>query len=179
MIGSSGTHFPGWVATDRAVLDLVRDETWARFFPPGSLDAILAEHVWEHLTAEDAAAAARVCFRYLRSGGYVRVAVPDGLHPLQSYIESVRPGGSGPGADDHKALYSYFSLRDLFVDAGFEVHLKEYFDEKGEFHFDDWTPSEGMIHRSKRFDSRNSSGDLRYTSIILDARKRPGGDLGT
>jgi len=45
------------------------------------LDAILAEHVWEHLTKEEALIAALTCYRYIKNGGYLRVAVPDGPHP--------------------------------------------------------------------------------------------------
>ena len=37
--------------------------------------------------------------------------------------------------------------------------------------FEEWSTSEGFIERSKRFDSRNTSDCLNYTSIILDASK--------
>ena len=171
IIGSSGTRFDGWIATDRDVLDLLREDTWMSYFPHDSLDAILAEHVWEHLTADGAFTAAQVCRRFLKPGGYLRVAVPDGFHPDPAYVASVRPGGSGSGAMDHKVLYDYVSFRKLFADAGFEVRLREYFDERGEFHFDEWDPQDGMIQRSKRFDERNSAAQLAYTSVILDAFK--------
>jgi predicted SAM-dependent methyltransferase len=49
--------------------------------------------------------------------------------------------------------------------------LLEYFDERGTFHYHDWSPADGMIRRSARFDSRNVGGHLAYTSIILDAKK--------
>ena len=48
--------------------------------------------------------------------------------------------------------------------------MLEYFDDFGNFHFEDWSPEDGIIHRSKRFDQRNKES-LVYTSIILDARK--------
>jgi predicted SAM-dependent methyltransferase len=171
VIGSSGTRFDGWVSTDQEVLDLIDTKSWASFFEPNSLDAILAEHVWEHLHPHEAATAAMTCYTFLKPGGYLRVAVPDGFHPDRSYIDAVRPGGTGAGADDHKVLYTYASFRDLFVNSGFDVHLQEYFDERGQFHCSDWNPSEGMIQRSKRFDPRNSPERLAYTSIILDAIK--------
>jgi predicted SAM-dependent methyltransferase len=161
----------GWVSTDRQVLDLLRWESWERYFEPGSLDAILAEHVWEHLSADAALESAATCYRYLKPGGYLRIAVPDGYHPDSSYIEEVRPGGVGPGADDHKILYSYTSLLDLFTRVGFHVRLYEYFDEGGVFHFVDWDSADGMVQRSMRFDDRNSAGKLTYTSIVLDAIK--------
>ena len=62
-------------------------------------------------------------------------------------------------------------LRTIFKLVGFETLLLEYFDEHGTFHYQDWSPADGMIKRSKRFDSRNLTRALAYTSIILDARK--------
>jgi len=174
VIGSSGTAPEGWVATDREVIDLLREDTWLRYFAVGSLDAILAEHVWEHLSAEEAARSATTCLRFLKPGGYLRVAVPDGLHPDPAYIEQVRPGGSGSGADDHKVLYTYDSFGDLFAREGFDVKLHEYYDRNGRFQFNEWDPGDGLIRRSMRFDARNSPGHLAYTSIILDAVKPVG-----
>lgn len=173
IVGAAGIGYPGWVVTDREVIDLLREETWGQYFVHDSLDAILAEHVWEHLSPEEAATAARNCHRFLRPGGYLRIAVPDGLHPDRSYIDAVKPNGSGAGADDHKVLYDYHSLSDVFTSSGFQIRLYEYFDESGTFHHCDWDPADGMIQRSRRFDSRNSTGRLAYTSIILDAVKPP------
>ena len=58
------------------------------YFNEGSIDAILAEHVWEHLAEEEGLAAAKCCYRYLRPGGYLRVAVPDGFHPDANFTRS-------------------------------------------------------------------------------------------
>ena len=171
VIGAAGTAEDGWISTERQILDLLKPRDWERYFSSNSIEAILAEHVWEHLTIEEGYRAASVCFRYLRPGGYVRVAVPDGLHPDPTYMEYVRPGGVGCGADDHKILYTYMTFKQVFELAGFRVDLLEYFDEIGEFHYKEWNPNDGMIRRSRRFDKRNDAGNLCYTSIILDARK--------
>lgn len=170
VVGSSGVAQPGWLATEIDFLDLLDPADW-REIAEDSLDAILAEHVWEHLREEDAAVAAARCFRHLRPGGYLRLAVPDGCHPDPGYRRAVEPGGTGLGADDHKVLYTYETLSKLLAAAGFEVELLEYFDENGAFHYREWDPRDGLIHRSKRFDERNSDGSLRYTSIVVDARK--------
>ena len=175
VIGSSGTRFRDWVSTDRETLDLLQENTWANHLRIDSLDAILAEHVWEHLRPEDAVTAAKTCFKYLKPGGRLRVAVPDGLHPDKSYIESVKPGGTGAGATDHQVLYTYRTLRDLFAESGFEVKMLEYFDEGKRFHCVDWNADDGMVERSQRFDSRNVGGQLRYTSVIIDAVKPAAG----
>ncbi len=171
VVGSSGVFSPGWIPTDIEYLNLLKPADWQSFFRVNTVSAILAEHVWEHLTAPEGATAAGLCFKYLRPGGHLRLAVPDGFNPDPAYREWVRPGGSGMGADDHKMLYTHESLTRLLTDRGFTVDLLEYFDAAGTFHFTDWDPADGMIHRSRRFDPRNQDGKLGYTSLIIDAHK--------
>lgn len=171
VVGAGGLFDPGWIPTDVDVLDILNERHWERLFRESSIDAILAEHVWEHLTAEHGLRAARNCRRFLRPGGYLRAAVPDGFHPDPAYIEWVRPGGTGAGADDHRLLYNHESFGRLFESAGFQLELLEYFDSSGQFHAVDWDPALGKIDRSQRFDERNKDGRLVYTSVILDARK--------
>jgi len=171
VIGAAGVGQAGWLSTDIELLNLLLPETWAEHLSDDSVDALLAEHVWEHLTPEQGVTAARTCFRFLRPGGHLRVAVPDGCHPDASYITMVEPGGTGDGADDHKVLYTHETFQATFEQAGFEVRLLEYFDAGGEFHRADWSPKEGFIHRSAENDRRNQEGKLVYTSLILDAVK--------
>jgi predicted SAM-dependent methyltransferase len=173
VIGSSGWFDFGWIPTEQHFLDLTKPADWARHFPPNSLDAMLAEHVWEHLTADEAHSAVKTCFTYLKPGGYLRIAVPDGHHPSPTYLEWVRVGGAWGGQlnNDHKVLYTYKTLVALFENAGFRVELYEYFDEAGAFHYREWDPRQGKIRRSKRFDKLNRDGSLTYTSIVLDAFK--------
>jgi len=172
IVGAGNTKGVNWIATDQNILNLLVERDWASLVKPGSLDAILAEHVWEHLTADQAVIAARHCFKYLKPGGYVRVAVPDGYHPSQRYINDVKPGGSGLGSGDHKILYTYETATSLFTSAGFDVVLYEYFDSTGMFHEYPWDAADGMITRSRWFDKRNVNGLIHYTSIILDAIKK-------
>jgi predicted SAM-dependent methyltransferase len=171
IVGAAEDSYEGWIGTDKAVLNLLRETDWAYQFKSNPVDAILAEHVWEHLDFSAAIVAALNCFKYLKPGGYMRVAVPDGLHPDHEYIDRVKPGGTGVGSDDHHVLYTYRTLKTVFELVGFEILLLEYFDERGMFHYLDWSPADGMIRRSKRFDGRNCTHELAYTSIILDARK--------
>jgi predicted SAM-dependent methyltransferase len=171
VVGASGVFPQGWVPTDIEDLNLLSNADWSRWFQPDSLDAILAEHVWEHLSAEDGLRAAKFCHHYLKPGGYLRLAIPDGLHPDPAYIEHVRVGGSGPGADDHKVLHTWQTLSAMLTEAGFRTQMLEYWDESGTFQSTDWDPEAGMVHRSRRFDQRNADGTLRYTSLIVDAIK--------
>lgn len=167
VIGASGHFDKGWHPTDREYLDLLKPGDWERFFREASVDAILAEHVWEHLTEEDGRIAAGTCFRFLKPGGYLRLAVPDGLHPDLAYQQLVRIGGP----DGHLALYDHRSLKALLESAGFQVACLEYFDERGKFHAERWDPAQGKIERSLQFDERNHDGQPHYTSLIVDAVK--------
>jgi predicted SAM-dependent methyltransferase len=170
VVGSSRIPVEGWIESEQSFLDLVDSGTWERYFRPDSIDAILAEHVWEHLDPHAGGVAASTCFRYLRPGGYLRIAVPDGHHPDPAYIKEVEPGGTGCGASDHKVLYTAESLTTLLSGTGFEPRLLEYFDANGVFHEAPWDPAAGMIRRSRRFDPRNRRR-LAYTSLITDAFK--------
>ena len=170
VVGSGGLVEIGWTKTEQAYLDLLKPDDWARYFKPRQIDAILAEHVWEHLTLDQGIAAAKLCMRYLRPGGYLRIAVPDGNHPDPNYVGAVKPGGLGPGADDHKVLYDYKLLSRVISEVGFQVELLEYFDENGRFVYNPWVAADGMIYRSSRYDERNRDGNLNYTSLVVDAR---------
>ncbi|WP_296590718.1 hypothetical protein [Methylophaga sp.] len=171
IIGAARTGGQGWFSTDHTFLDLTKEADWARLFTPSSISSVLAEHVWEHLTENDAITAGNICYKYIKKGGVLRIAVPDGFHPKLSYIEQVKPGGIGPGADDHKVLYTYKSLCLLLNEVGFETKLLEYFDENGQFHEVDWNADNGMVLRSKKHDKRNDKGEINYSSIIIDATK--------
>ena len=171
VIGSQQKHDFGWIPTEKNFLNLVYPEDWARFFEPDSVRAIMAEHVWEHLAADEARTAARICHTYLRSGGYLRCAVPDGLHPDPAYRALVDVRAEDLYPNEHQVLYTYQTARALFEWAGFTVNLLEYFDEAGTFHEHPWSEAQGTIWRSRRHDRRNRGGGLVYTSIILDAVK--------
>lgn len=171
VIGSSGIYESGWIATDIDQLNILEKKDWETYFRPSSIDVLLAEHVWEHLTVADGTTGIKNCFDYLKPQGYLRIAVPDGNHPDPEYIEHVRPGGTGIGADDHKILYTIESLSSVLESAGFKVHPLEYFDKNGQFHFEAWDKESGMVHRSSRYDRRNQNGQLKMTSLIIDAIK--------
>ena len=168
LLGAARDRQKGWISTDYYVLDVTSDSDWRRLFEPNSIDALCAEHLWEHLTADAGLQAARNAYCFLRPGARLRIAVPDGLNPSDEYQEWVRPGGTGPGADDHKVLYNYETISELGRRAGFEVTLLEYFDKFGKFRKKKWDSRHGHIKRSLRFDERNKEGDLNYTSIIVD-----------
>lgn len=171
VVGSMFSLYKGWIHSDIETLNLLKKSDWDKYFTENSIDRILAEHVWEHLTPDEGQLAFNNCYYYLKPGGVLRVAVPDGFNPSEEYINYVKPGGTGNGADDHKLLYNYKIMSGFLENAGFEVKLLEYFDENGQFHKSPWSPEDGMIRRSADHDSRNQGGKLGYTSLIIDAHK--------
>lgn len=171
-VGSAAKNFDKtWFATDIETLNLTKEDDWKKLLGFLRVDYIMAEHVWEHLLAEDTILANKNCYRFLKKKGVLRIAVPDGFHPDPGYIEHVKPAGSGFGASDHKILYNYKTLKQSLEEVGFTVSLLEYWDENKEFHFIDWSDEGGHIVRSKRYDKRNQQGILNYTSLIVDAIK--------
>lgn len=172
IIGAGDQHYPGWIATQQADLDLLNPASWVRFFGERQADALLCEHVWEHLTLDESRAAARLCYEFLKSGGYLRCAVPDANFPDAEYQRMAR-GFVPPNhpAADHKTIYDYRRLSEIFSQAGFEVDVLEYCDETGRFHYNHWDAAQGMIYRSLRFDHRNRGGNLGFVSLIVDAIK--------
>ena len=158
--GSGLSAYPGWFSSKVDTLDLLRREDFIRLWSPGTREAFLAEHVFAHLTFEQAQRAAAHCFEFLRPGGRLRVAVPDGCHPDPQYREHVRPGGTGPGADDHKILPTWRTLEAQLVGAWFKVALLKFWDEAGHFRVGEWSPDDGPIRRSRRIDPRNQDGVL-------------------
>lgn len=171
VVGGAGTKFNGWITTDIDILDITSSNNWNKFFKINTVSNILAEHVWEHLTKEESKKALANCFKFLKMGGRLRIAVPDGNFPDKHYIDYVKPGGYGAGSDDHKILYNYETLGDELERSGFIIQLVEWFDENGRFFKNQWSTEEGFIHRSFEFDERNKN-ELKYTSLIIDGVKK-------
>lgn len=170
-IGASNIYESGWSPTELNFLNLTKEEDFKALFAPNSIEAIIAEHVWEHLSPEDGKKALANCFKYMKPGGYLRIAVPDGYHADEDYINRVKPGGYGNGSDDHKILYNYQSFSAVMKEVGFQVNLLEYFNEKKEFVYNPWDKKQGNIRRSRYNDSRNTADKIVYSSLIIDAVK--------
>lgn len=175
IIGAGKQNYDGWMPTQRSQLDLLKPSDWKKLFGEQKLAAILSECVWEHLTYDEGIAAAKICYEYLRPGGYVRCAVPDAHFPDDNYQKTVQIGGPGPAdhpAASHVIVYNYRTLRSVFEAAGFTVQLLEYWDESGEFHYRPWDVVDGYISRSLLFHDYNKQGRIGFTSLLLDAVKR-------
>lgn len=174
IIGAGTQAWDGWIATHKEDLDLLDGRSFENAFRNRKADAFLCEHVWEHLTEAQGRAAARLCYRFLQPGGFLRCAVPDRNFPDAAYQAMVQVGGPGPpdhAAAEHRIVYDYRLLTDVFASAGFVVDLLEYCDEHGRFHYNQWPLASGPIYRSLLMDRRNRDGRLGFVSLIVDARK--------
>lgn len=172
IIGAGDTQFENWIATDIPAFHVLKQEHWALLFQRESINRILAEHVFEHLTIEELDQFLQLARLYMSPGGRIRLAVPDGNHPDADYIAHVRPGGIGEGADDHKVLYNGELIAEVLEASSYECRLLEYFDASGEFHRQPWHADDGFIGRSAAHDERNVDGALNYTSLIVDCWPR-------
>lgn len=174
VIGAGNTHFEGWIHTQKDELNLLDESTFRTFTEEQSVDCFLAEHVWEHMSLDEGILAARNCYKFLKPGGYLRVAVPDRNFRNEWYQNMVQVGGPGPAdhpAAGHKIVYDYLQFEKVFRDAGFKTQLLEYCDEGGAFHYQYWNSEDGHIGRSFRYDTRNTPEKIGMVSIILDAHK--------
>jgi predicted SAM-dependent methyltransferase len=168
IFGSGDISQKKWISTNKECLDLLNINTFNKLFKKNELDNVLAEHVFEHLTLNEGVLAIKNIKLFLKKGSKIRIAVPDGNFPDKEYINYVKPGGVGPGADDHKELYNFETIKKLF-DSDFKIELLEYFDFKGNFHYIKWDINDGQIIRSKFYDPRNDNDQIKYTSVIVDA----------
>lgn len=166
VLGSGETRFDGWLATDQHVLDVRVLEDWSALFEECSIDRLLAEHLFEHLREDECLESFRLCYRYLKPGGRLRVAVPDGFRTDPEYIEEVLPPRDG-----HQCLFRVDTLSALLAEAGFRTEPVEYFDVDGCFRSRPWSSRDGHIHRSAPRAPEGGLGDLGYTSLIVDALK--------
>jgi predicted SAM-dependent methyltransferase len=168
VLGAGGTCFEGWLSTDADVLNLLSPRDWAKLFKPDSIDRLLMEHVLEHLSEGDGQTALALCRHYLKSSGWLRLAVPDGYRKDPDYAAEV-----APPKDGHKMLFTVDSLVPLVESVGFRAQPLEYYDRAENFHALPWDGKDGHVQRSARFDNQTRfARDGRfYTSLIVDAVK--------
>lgn len=172
VVGSGGTKCKDWFDTDIDTLDITNEEDFKKYFSKKKIKKILAEHVLEHLKDIELDLMTKNFYKYSKRDVNIRVAVPDGFHTDTIYIERVKPGGTGEGAHDHKHLFNYKSLAQVFIKHGFKADPVEYWDEKGNFHTRYKNDDNGYITRSFINDERNKDGKPNYTSLIIDFSKK-------
>jgi predicted SAM-dependent methyltransferase len=103
-------------------------------FADGSVDAIFASHVLEHLARSTAENVAKEAHRVLRVGGVLRIAVPDLDRAVEDYQPEDAEGwftqlleADQRGKNRHQFMYNEVSLTALLARAGFrDVQRRAY-----------------------------------------------------
>lgn len=144
-LGCADNYLEGWLNIDLArpgrKLDLRWDLRRPVPFATGSVQAIFAEHLLEHLTVGQALRVVQECRRLLCKGGVLRIGVPDLSRYVRAYqgddplLTEVRPGRPTAAIAfcevfylyDHRSMYDFETLRMLCLEAAFgEVHRSEF-----------------------------------------------------
>lgn len=166
-IGAALDQYDGWISTDITTLDITKLSDWSFYFKENSIDSILAEHVFEHLTMGQIKDSLINIKKYLKKGGVFRMAVPDGNHPSEYIIELVKPMGLEHGADDHKTLFTIGLVRELSNEMGLGLNPVEYFDNEGVFNKKEFNYENGYITRcSKNYVGRFTRDQSEFQKMI-------------
>jgi SAM-dependent methyltransferase len=116
-LGSGGEHKEGWVNIDLIgdPVEVAWDMARPLPFETGSVDGIFHEHMLECLALQHGAALIAECYRVLRPGAVVRIAVPDAGLLVEScaqggtgVIEETRPGRPTPILAMQEIFYWYY-----------------------------------------------------------------------
>lgn len=171
VLGGSAPE-PDWYGSDIGFFDVTDPSVWKDLIgAEDRVGRVMAEHVFEHIPPQLIPAALRNIYRFLKPGGTLRIAVPDGHNPDPDYIRHVEPGGIGPGAEDHKQLFTEESLSQALREAGFRVDAREWFDADGAFHAKDWVGERGYIYRCSHNGTPNKSFPSSHLSLLVDGIK--------
>lgn len=177
IIGAAMSSQRGWFSTNEQWLDITSEMDWERVFKGKSLlSNVLAEHVFEHLTEDEAGKALQLISKHMIFGGKIRVAVPDGYNPDPFYIKHVNIGGIGADAADHKQLLNSDSLTRILQESGFSTNLLEGYLASGELIQREVDSGSGRVTRS-RSNASNMASKLGWeftdanTSLIVDGIK--------
>lgn len=176
IIGAGKNSTSGWYSTDINTLNILKTGDFAKYWQRNTISNFFAEHVFEYLTYEEIKIALRNCHQYLKKGGCLRIAVPDGYFPDVEYQKNIREG-TNPikitpiDVIGHQVVLNYQTLTELLKEFNFKVEYIEFWDEKGKFKKDKMDPAKGIVQRSRDDDPRNSPNEIKYTSLIIDAIK--------
>jgi predicted SAM-dependent methyltransferase len=148
----------GWTNTD--ILDLGKfaerscyifnQHDATKQFPVGDgvVDLIFTSHALEHFKKEDARNLLKECYRIMKPGGRIRIAVPNVELLMRQcvdgnldYLKHISPGAERAKCDmdkfcevamsNHERLYSACSLRSDLKDAGFvDIEISDPFHSK-------------------------------------------------
>src|ERR1017187_8432658 len=93
-LGCGGMTFKEWLNIDEQYphhVNILWDlRQKLPFIPDGIFDAVYSEHFFEHINRKTALELTRECFRALKTGGHIRIAMPDLDMVLNNYHDDVK-----------------------------------------------------------------------------------------
>jgi predicted SAM-dependent methyltransferase len=134
-LGCYDKHLPGFINVDvrpECNPDVVDDVIELHSFDDGTVDLIYASHMLEHVRREDVHHVLRNWYNKLKTGGILRLAVPDFDAIARRYIytgeieEIMSPtmGSQRHDYDFHYVLFDEKSLSNALKEAGFDEVFK-------------------------------------------------------
>lgn len=117
-LGCGGRFHPDWVNADIAPRDpsVLRCDLSQRLpFPDNDFDVVYHSNVLEHIRRDDALPFMRECFRVLKPGGILRVAVPDLERICKLYLEKLQRAAAGDAASAHDYEWMLLEMYDQTV----------------------------------------------------------------
>lgn len=177
IVGAAETHQDGWYSTNEQWLDITNENDWAHIFKGRKcLTHVVAEHVFEHLTYEQAQSALAHIRAHMKENGRLRIAVPDGYNPDPVYLKHVGICGIGDDAADHKQLLNADVLSRLIKEAGFAPEHLEGYQQDGTLIQNPYKVEEGFIMRSRTNTDEEKMKKWSFpdaeTSLIVDGIKQ-------
>jgi len=117
-LGCGSRFHPDWVNADIVPCDpsVMRCDLSQRLpFPDGDFDVVYHSNVLEHIRRDAAPAFMRECFRVLKPGGILRVAVPDLERICRLYLEKLQQAAAGDAASGHDCEWMLLEMYDQTV----------------------------------------------------------------
>lgn len=99
-------------------------------YPDNAFDVIYHSHVLEHFTKADAMNFVKECYRLLKPGGIIRIAVPDLEVIAKNYLSFLESASVGDALSEANYDWTMLEMYDQTVRNHREGEMKEYFEKK-------------------------------------------------
>ncbi|KJS02870.1 MAG: hypothetical protein VR65_03730 [Desulfobulbaceae bacterium BRH_c16a] len=114
-LGCGGRYHPAWTNVDYTKTGpevIIHDLMRPLEFSDNTFDVVYHSHVLEHMPKRYAPGFLRECLRVLRSGGILRVVVPDLEFAAREYLQQLQKAKSGEREEIDKLEYLTINLLD-------------------------------------------------------------------
>ena len=151
-LGCGKTYIPGFVHVDLNEyphIDVISDVRYLSMFDDDSVDLVYASHVLEHFGRHETESILQEWYRVLKSGGVLRVAVPDFEAVIKAYhrwhdmnlIMGLLYGGQDYPLNFHHVGFDYKYLENMLKRVGFKEVRRYDWQETIHRNIDDYSQS--------------------------------------